>query len=102
LSVVPDQASAIHVAELTKIFKVPERDAGLRAAAHSVVRRKTREVRAVDSISFETEPGEVVGFLGPRSRSSRGSPSATTRRSATDVGLVTSGQNAGTPFLASP
>jgi ABC-2 type transport system ATP-binding protein len=31
----------------------------------SLVRRKTREVRAVDVISFGIEPGEVVGFLGP-------------------------------------
>jgi ABC-2 type transport system ATP-binding protein len=29
------------------------------------VRRKTREVRAVDEISFDISPGEVVGFLGP-------------------------------------
>ena len=42
-----------------------EREAGLRAAAKGLVRRKTREVRAVDEISFSIEPGEVVGFLGP-------------------------------------
>jgi ABC-2 type transport system ATP-binding protein len=55
----------VHVSELTKIFKVPERDPGLRAAAKSLIRRKTREVHAVEAISFDIEPGEVVGFLGP-------------------------------------
>jgi ABC-2 type transport system ATP-binding protein len=27
--------------------------------------RRNREIKAVDGISFEVEPGEVVGFLGP-------------------------------------
>jgi ABC-2 type transport system ATP-binding protein len=60
---VPD--AVVHVADLEKLFKVPEREAGLRAAAKSLVRRKTRDVRAVDSISFDIGRGEVVGFLGP-------------------------------------
>src|ERR687886_341151 len=55
----------VHLAALTKVFKVPEREAGLRAAAKSLVRRSTRDVRAVDEISFEIGAGEVVGFLGP-------------------------------------
>ena len=57
--------SVVHVNELTKIFKVPEREPGLRAAAKALVRRTTRDVHAVEAISFEIEPGEVVGFLGP-------------------------------------
>jgi len=57
--------SIIHVSGLTKVFNVPEREAGLRAAAKALVRRKTRDVHAVEAISFDIGPGEVVGFLGP-------------------------------------
>ena len=57
--------AAVHVDGLLKVFDVPEREPGLVAATKSLVRRKTREVRAVDAISFQVAPGEVVGFLGP-------------------------------------
>src|SRR6266516_1525252 len=55
----------IEVRDLRKTFVVPVREAGLRAAMRSLVRRDHHEVRAVDGISFVIEPGEVVGFLGP-------------------------------------
>jgi ABC-2 type transport system ATP-binding protein len=57
--------SAVHVDGLQKIFEVPEREPGLWAATKSLVRRRTREVRAVDGITFDIDPGEIVGFLGP-------------------------------------
>ncbi len=50
---------------LRKIFRVPVREAGLRQALRSLVRRQHREVHAVEDLSFEIAPGEVVGFLGP-------------------------------------
>src|SRR5512139_1653859 len=61
----PTENSTIHVSALSKHFKVPEREAGLKAAAASLVKRKHRIVNAVDKVSFEIGRGEIVGFLGP-------------------------------------
>jgi ABC-2 type transport system ATP-binding protein len=55
----------ISVSGLSKHFKVPIREAGLKASFRSLFRRTYRKVKAVDEISFTIEPGEVVGFLGP-------------------------------------
>jgi ABC-2 type transport system ATP-binding protein len=57
--------STVLVEGLSKTYVVPEREAGLRAAMRSLIRRKTRSVKAVDEIRFQIQPGEVVGFLGP-------------------------------------
>lgn len=50
---------------LSKTYFVTEREAGVMAAARSLVRRRQREIKAVDQVSFSVQPGEVVGFLGP-------------------------------------
>ncbi len=56
---------AVSVRELRKTYIVSEREGGVLAALHSLVRRKKTEVLAVDGISFDLTPGEIVGFLGP-------------------------------------
>ena len=56
---------AIQVTDLKKTYVVPERESGLAAALKSLVHRKTREIHAVNGISFRVDPGEIVGFLGP-------------------------------------
>ena len=58
-------ASAVVVDRLSKHFRVPEREAGLRSSVASLFHRKHRIVEAVNDVSFTIEPGEVVGFLGP-------------------------------------
>jgi ABC-2 type transport system ATP-binding protein len=55
----------ISVKNLAKTFKVTEREAGLGAALKSLVVRKTRDVNAVQNVSFDIAPGEIVGFIGP-------------------------------------
>ncbi len=55
----------IRVRDLVKHYVVAERTGGLVASLKSVFRRRHRRVRAVDGISFDVEPGEIVGFLGP-------------------------------------
>ncbi|MCI0554047.1 MAG: ATP-binding cassette domain-containing protein [Anaerolineae bacterium] len=58
-------SSVITISQLSKHYQVPEREGGLKAAITSLFNRKYRTVKAVNSITFNIEPGEVVGFLGP-------------------------------------
>jgi ABC-2 type transport system ATP-binding protein len=55
----------IVVRNLTKVYRVPEREPGLAASLKSLVRRTYRDVEAVREISFSVEAGEMVGFIGP-------------------------------------
>jgi len=50
---------------LRKVYTVPVREGGMAAALRSLVARETRDIVAVNDISFTIAPGEVVGFLGP-------------------------------------
>jgi ABC-2 type transport system ATP-binding protein len=58
-------APAIHVQDLSKTFNVPVREAGVKAAIRSLFKREHRDVKAVEAVSFDVSPGEIVGFLGP-------------------------------------
>jgi ABC-2 type transport system ATP-binding protein len=55
----------IVVRELRKSFRVAARAPGLWGALRGLVRRESREVRALDGVSFSLEPGELVGYIGP-------------------------------------
>ncbi len=57
--------SAVSVRDLRKTYVVSEREGGVLAALQSLLRRQKTEVLAVDGISFDLAPGEIVGFLGP-------------------------------------
>ena len=55
----------IVVEDLKKSFKVAERAPGIWGALRGVARRRYRTVKALDGVSFEIEPGELVGYIGP-------------------------------------
>ncbi|MBN1536391.1 MAG: ATP-binding cassette domain-containing protein [Anaerolineales bacterium] len=55
----------IFVRNLTKTYRVPERESGLGASLKSMVRRSYQDVKAVQEISFSIQAGEMVGFIGP-------------------------------------
>ena len=57
--------SIIKVTNLQKYFKVAKHQRGLWGALRSLITREYELVRAVDGISFEIQPGELVGYLGP-------------------------------------
>ena len=55
----------VQIKDLRKVYVVSRQEAGAKAALQSLVHRRTQEVPAVDGISFDLAPGEIVGFLGP-------------------------------------
>lgn len=54
----------ISVKNLSKTFKKPIREEGLRGMIKGLFSRKHEEVRAVDDISFDIAEGEIVGYIG--------------------------------------
>ncbi len=55
----------ISVKNLTKSYQSYKKEAGMVGSLKSLVRREYFEKKAVDSISFEIEEGELIGFIGP-------------------------------------
>lgn len=56
--------SIIAVNNLSKIYPVAIKKPGLKGTLTHFFRRTYREIKAVQNVSFEIQPGEVVGFLG--------------------------------------
>ena len=54
----------ISVKNLSKTFKKPIREEGLKGMIKALFSRKYDEVKAVDDISFDIEQGEIVGYIG--------------------------------------
>lgn len=58
-------SAAISVKNLSRHFKVHDKEPGLKSSLKSIWNRPQRTVKAVDDISFQIKPGELVGFIGP-------------------------------------
>ena len=77
----------IHVENLVKTYRVAERRPGIAGALAGLVRRHYREVRALDGVSFDIAPGELVGYIGPN-----GAGKSTTIKMLTGILVPTSGE----------
>ncbi len=55
----------IVVEDLVKTFRIAERSPGVWGALRGIVHRRYRTVSALDGVSFEIDPGELVGYIGP-------------------------------------
>ena len=70
----------IQVEGLSKIYRVAEKQPGLAGTLRHFIRRRTRDVTAVQDVSFRIEPGEMVLSLihipSPRDRQKSRMPSS--------------------------
>lgn len=55
----------IDVRNLGKVYPVASKEPGLKGTLRHFFRRTYRNIEAVKQVSFQIEPGEIVGFLGP-------------------------------------
>ncbi len=81
------EAPAVLAEELSKVFLVAAKEPGLMGTLRHFVRRRYRRIKAVNNVSFEITPGEIVGFLGPN-----GAGKTTTLKMLTGLIYPTSGE----------
>jgi ABC-2 type transport system ATP-binding protein len=78
--------SLIHIENLSKHFYILNRREGLGGAFRDLFSGDYRTVEAVKGISFDIEPGEIVGYIGPN-----GAGKSTTIKMMTGILKPTSG-----------
>ena len=77
----------IHVENLTKEFKFRKSQPGLKGAVKGLFSNVTETKTAVNNISFDITPGEIVGYIG-----SNGAGKSTTIKMMTGILTPTSGR----------
>ena len=78
--------NAIEVNNLTKQFKIKEKEKGLKGSIKSMFNPKYKTVEAVNDISFNVEKGEILAFIGPN-----GAGKSTTIKMLTGILYPTNG-----------
>jgi ABC-2 type transport system ATP-binding protein len=83
---VPSDDVVIDVRALRKEFRVTKRQPGFRAAMTSLIHPHRETVVAVDDVTFQVAPGELLGYLGPN-----GAGKSTTIKLLTGILVPTAG-----------
>src|SRR6266550_5430528 len=78
--------AVIEIEQLSKSYRVYQKQEGLLAAVRGLFRREYRDVQAVREVSLQVELGEFVAFLGPN-----GAGKTTTLKMLSGVIYPTSG-----------
>lgn len=55
----------IEADNLSKTFRIKQKEKGMAGSIKSVFRPQTKEIHAVDQVSFSVEEGEMLAFIGP-------------------------------------
>lgn len=76
----------ISAVDLTKVFRIPMKEPGVKGALKALVRPHHREKVAVDRVSFSIDRGEMVGYIGVN-----GAGKSTTIKMLTGILVPTSG-----------
>jgi ABC-2 type transport system ATP-binding protein len=84
----------ISVHDLSKNFRSAHRREGLWGGMVNLFHREYRTVEAVSKISFEIEPGEMVGYIGPN-----GAGKSTTIKMLTGILVPSSGELVSNGFV---
>lgn len=79
--------NAIEAENLSKAFRVRQKEKGMRGSLKAVFRPKVNRVQAVEGISFSVQEGEMLAFIGPN-----GAGKSTTIKMLTGILYPDSGQ----------
>ncbi len=77
----------IQVDKATKVFRISQKDPGIRGAVKALFRPRYQDKVAVDGISFSVESGEMVGYIGVN-----GAGKSTTIKMLTGILIPSSGE----------